>query len=104
MGRTARSRPARLAEKLLHIRTSLGLSQNEMIRRLGLSDVLYQSNISGFELKEREPSLPILLRYAQVAGVYVDVLIDDELDLPADLPSKEKHPGIRRRIPKRKKR
>lgn len=103
MGRTARSRPARLAEKLLQIRTSLGLSQNEMIRRLGLSDVLYQSNISGFELKEREPSLPILLRYAQVAGVYVDVLIDDELDLPTDLPCQEKHSGIRRRIPKRKK-
>jgi transcriptional regulator with XRE-family HTH domain len=104
MGRTARSRPARLAEKLLQIRTSLGLSQNEMIRRLGLSDVLYQSNISGFELKEREPSLPILLRYAQVAGVYVDVLIDDELDLPTGLPCQEKHSGIRRRIPKRKKR
>jgi transcriptional regulator with XRE-family HTH domain len=96
MGRTARSRPARLAEKLLQIRLSLGLSQNEMIRRLGLSDVLYQSNVSGFELSEREPSLPILLKYAQVAGVYVDVLIDDELDLPSSIPSKEKHPGVRR--------
>jgi transcriptional regulator with XRE-family HTH domain len=103
MGRTARSRPARLAEKLLQIRVSLGLSQNDMIRRLGLSDTLYQSNISGFELSEREPSLPILLRYAQVAGVYVDVLIDDQLDLPVNLPCQEKNSGIMRGTSKNKK-
>lgn len=103
MGRTARSRPARLAEKLLQIRVSLGLSQNDMIRRLGLSDTLYQSNISGFELSEREPSLPILLRYAQVAGVYVDVLIDDQLDLPMNLPCQEKNSGIMRSTSKNKK-
>lgn len=102
MGRTARARPARLAEKLLSIRISLGLSQNELIRRLGLSEVLYQSNISGFELGEREPSLPILLRYAQVAGVYVDVLIDDELNLPTKLPCHEKHSGVRRVVSRKK--
>ena len=60
-------------------------------------EVLYQSNVSGFELGEREPALPILLKYAQVAGIYVDVLIDDELDLPSDLPCREKHPGVRQR-------
>ena len=102
MGRTARSRPARLAEKLLLIRVSLGLSQNELIRKLGLTDVLYQSNVSGFEVGEREPSLHVLLRYAQVAGIYVDVLIDDELDLPTNLPCKEKHPGLRRKAHKNK--
>ena len=91
MGRAARLRSKRLGEKLLKIRLELGLSQNEMIKRLGLTDVLYQSNISGFELEEREPALPILLRYAKVAGVCVDVLIDDELDLPDKLPSKAVH-------------
>lgn len=96
MGRTARMRSARLAEKLLLIRNTLEISQNEMIRRLGLSEVLYQSNVSGFELGEREPSLPILLCYANVAGVYVDVLIDDQLDLPKSLPCKVKRPGVRR--------
>lgn len=96
MGRGARLRPARLAEKLLLIRAALGLSQNEMIRRLGLEDVLYQSNVSGFEVGEREPSLLILLAYARAAGVCVDVLIDDDLDLPASLPSTPKHEGIRR--------
>jgi len=91
MGRYHRSRPARLAEKLLQIRNSLGLSQNAMIRRLGLEVEISQSRISGYELATREPTLLILLRYAQVAGVCVDVLIDDRLSLPARLPGTPKH-------------
>jgi transcriptional regulator with XRE-family HTH domain len=91
MGRYHREKPARLSEKLLHVRSALGLSQNEMIRRLGLSDAITQSRISGYELGTREPSLPTLLRYARVAGVCVDVFIDDELNLPVKLPSKSRH-------------
>ena len=91
MGRYNREKPARLAEKLQHIRNALSLSQNGMIRRLGLEDTITQSRISGYELGTREPSLPTLLRYARVAGVCVDVLIDDGLNLPAKLPSKPKH-------------
>lgn len=91
MGRAARLRSERLAEKLRDIRAGLELSQNELIRRLGLEDVIYQSNVSGYESGEREPPLPILLKYAQVAGVCLDVLVDDELDLPARLPSVPKH-------------
>lgn len=91
MGRSARLKPKRLAEKLLQIRNALGLSQNQMIRRLELTDVLYQSNISGFEVGEREPALPILLKYARAAGICLDMLIDDELDLPDSLPSIPTH-------------
>ncbi len=87
MGRYRRQRPARLSKKLLWIRLELGLSQNEMIRRLGLEEEITQSRISGYELGTREPSLPTLLRYARVAGVSTDVLIDDELDLPPKLPA-----------------
>lgn len=86
MGRYHRQKPERLAEKLLYIRKALGLSQNEMIRRLGLEDVLTQSRISGYELGTREPSLPTLLKYARLAGTSTDVLIDDELELPKRLP------------------
>ncbi len=39
MGRVKRPQPKRLAEKLLQIRTRLELSQNEMIRRMGLADI-----------------------------------------------------------------
>lgn len=86
MGRSARSKPSRLAEKLLQIRTTLGLSQNEMIRYLGLDDELIRASISGYELGTRVPPLPVLLRYARTVGVSVEVLIDDALDLPAKLP------------------
>jgi Helix-turn-helix. len=91
MGRAARLRSERLPEKLRDIRAALGLSQNELIKHLGLEEVLYQSNVSGYESGEREPPLPVLLRYAEAAGVCLDVLANDELDLPAKLPSKPKH-------------
>jgi transcriptional regulator with XRE-family HTH domain len=91
MGRYEREKPAHLAEKLLQIRNALGLSQNQMIRRLGLDDKITQSRISGYELGTREPSLLTLLLYARAAGVCVDVLISDELELPRKLPSQPKH-------------
>lgn len=74
--------PRRLAEKLLRIRQELGVSQNEMLRLLGSPDRLLQSSISGYERGLREPPLLVLLRYARIAGVSADVLIDDKLDLP----------------------
>ena len=97
MGTASRRKPARLAEKLLQIRNTLDLSQNELIARMGLTEELSQYNISTFERGLREPSLPVLLQYARAAGVWVDVLIDDELDLPAKLPSISKREGIHRK-------
>lgn len=86
-----RPKPQRLAEKLLQIRNALGLSQTEMLRRLGLEETMKHTRISEYELGMREPSLMTLLHYARVANVSTDVLIDDELDLPAKLPAKTKH-------------
>jgi transcriptional regulator with XRE-family HTH domain len=91
MARFARSKPTRLAKKLLQIRHALGVSQNGMIRELGLSDSLTQSRISGYELGTREPSLPTLLLYARVAGICVEYLIDDKLALPKKLPATPAH-------------
>lgn len=91
MGRATKRRPKRLAKKLLRIRLALGLSQNEMIRRLRLSDELMQASISGYELGTRVPPLHVLLRYAEVSGVCTDTLINDRLSLPAKLPAIPKH-------------
>jgi transcriptional regulator with XRE-family HTH domain len=91
MGVKARQRPERLAEKLLQIRVALGLSQSELLKRLGLEDAISYKKISDYERGQREPSLIILLQYARVAGISTDVLIDDQLDLPANLPAKPKH-------------
>ena len=89
MGHTP-EKPKRLAQKLLQIRQGLGLSQNGLIKHLGLTEQLSQGKISEFETGRREPSLLILLKYARAAGVVMDVLVDDELDLPERLPSKSR--------------
>jgi transcriptional regulator with XRE-family HTH domain len=91
MGKRARPKPARLAEKLLRIREALGLSQSEMFRRLDVEEFTEVKRISDYEIDKSEPPLPVLLQYARVAGICVDVLIDDRLELPAKLPSKAKH-------------
>lgn len=91
MGRAPRPKPARLSEKLLQIRLALGLSQNEMLVRLGLGEKLYRTAVSGYELGTSEPPLPVILSYARLAGICTDMLLDDDLDLPADLPAKPSH-------------
>ncbi len=100
----ARRRPARLAEKLLQIRTVLGLSQTEMHRRLDVGDEIPYTRISDFELDKSEPTLMILLSYARLAAVPTEVLIDDDLDLPDKLPGSIDHQEIRRKFSSRRKR
>lgn len=96
MGTSSRPRPKLLSEKLLQVRLSLNLSQNELISRLGYSEDLFQGSVSAYERGKREPSLPLLLRYAKLAGLCVDVLIDDDLDLPRNLPCTPEHGSLQR--------
>ncbi len=100
MGKRSRPRPVNLAKKLLQIRQAYDLSQSGMISRLGLTNDLIQADISAFELGTREPALPHLLRYARVAGVSVEVLIDDELELPEKLAPDPMHGVIREKARK----
>jgi transcriptional regulator with XRE-family HTH domain len=95
MGRASRPKPARLAAKLRQVRTALDLTQQQMFERLGETQTaLYPGHIGLYESGQREPPLPVLLKYARIAGVYVDVLIDDELDLPNHLPAVAEAGGI----------
>jgi transcriptional regulator with XRE-family HTH domain len=103
MGSRKRPRSLRLHEKLRQIREAYGLTQEEMVGRLGLTDELKQSDVSAFEREpddkwSREPALPHLLRYARVAGVNVEVLIDDELELPDKLTPDPMHGVVRRSL------
>src|SRR5919112_1773317 len=93
----ARPKPERLAEKLLAIRMAFGVSQPELHRRLGVEHLIDYTRISTYERGKNEPPLMILLEYARLANVYVEVLIDDGLDLPDKLPSPAKSEGVRRR-------
>jgi len=78
MGKTKRPYPRKLARKLRQVRTRAGLSQTEIAKKVGVAN---RSSIAGYESGEREPPLPTLLKYARLAGVTVDVLIDDKAKL-----------------------
>jgi transcriptional regulator with XRE-family HTH domain len=76
-----RPRPKHLAKKLLQIRLNLGVSQRELVKRLGVSDSIKYTSISKYELDQNEPPLAILLAYARLAGIPVEQIIDDHMDL-----------------------
>jgi len=95
MKRTVRTKPARLAQKLKQVRQQLGLSQNELLDRLGFGQHLFRSNISQYERGDRVPSPVVLLHYARLAKVDLAVLIDDGLELPDQLPSAPTKKGKR---------
>jgi transcriptional regulator with XRE-family HTH domain len=78
-------KPKRLGEKLRQIRLALGLSQSEMLKRLGYEDDIWYTQISAYENGNRQPPLLVLLEYARIANISTDVLIDDKRDLPAKL-------------------
>jgi len=83
MGTARRPRPIRLASKLREVRTKLGFTQEQMVKQLASAGVsLKPGHISEYESDKREPPLPVLLRYARLAGVPMEVLVDDDLDIP----------------------
>lgn len=55
-------------------------------------------HISGYELGTREPTLTVICRYCDpdIANVYIDALLRDDLLLPEKLPSNPKSEGIER--------
>lgn len=96
MGRASRQKPLRLAEKLKTIREKLELSQGGMLIRLGIQDSsINRASISGYELGEREPPLLVLYAYSNAANVFMEVLVDDKIDLPDIVPSEERSLGKR---------
>jgi transcriptional regulator with XRE-family HTH domain len=97
-------RSERLGEKLLQIRLALEHSQSEMLRRLGFEEAIFYTRISDYELGKRIPPLPLVLEYARAAGVHMEDIVDDELDLPAKLPGNVRYQGLKRKPTSRKQR
>ena len=98
MGEKPRPKPARLAAKLKEIRQRIdgGLTQVEMIKRLGFAEEeLPQDRISKFERGTMEPSLTVLVAYSEAANCYLEALARDDRDLgPGPLPYPKKHHGV----------
>lgn len=97
--------PKRLGMKLRQIREALGLTQEEMLKRLDLPSVISQSTMSAYERNAKLPPYFVLARYGDVANIWIDVLVRDSLDLPNRLPSptKAKHGGLEHDISMNKK-
>lgn len=87
MGLASRRRPVKLAGKLKQVRTSLGLSQSEMVKKLGLEDEMERERISKYERGILEPPLHVLYFYSKLANVYMEIFVNDEVDLPVTIPS-----------------
>jgi transcriptional regulator with XRE-family HTH domain len=98
-----RPKPLRLAEKLRLIRTQLGLSQTELLERMGLAGTMHYGRISEYEQGKREPSLMTLLAYARTAQVHLEDIVADEFELPRKLPGKVNYRGIARKPPAKRK-
>ena len=97
-----RPRPRRMASKLREIREKLGLSQSQMLARLDLKEKMHYGRISQYENDEREPSLITVLAYAHVAGVHLEDIVSDDLDLPSKLPGNVNYQGLRHKPSRRK--
>jgi transcriptional regulator with XRE-family HTH domain len=63
----------------MQIRTALGLSQSEMVKRLGVE--ILSRYISKWERDKGEPPIEALLAYSRVANVSLEQIVDDEADL-----------------------
>jgi transcriptional regulator with XRE-family HTH domain len=75
--------PEHLPTKLKIIRRHHKLTQFQMIEIVNpLDKPENRAKISQFEKGQREPHISELLNYARFAGVTIDHLADDEMDLP----------------------
>jgi transcriptional regulator with XRE-family HTH domain len=61
------------------VRKHLGLSQSQLAAQLSFD--VENGRISDYELGKRQPNVLILLDYARLAGIHIDDLVDDAVDL-----------------------
>ena len=78
-----RAMPKKLGKKLRQIREQLGMSQRQIVEMLNYTATpLRASQISQYENGQREPTMMLVLAYARLAKVPMEVLVDDKMRLP----------------------
>lgn len=70
-----------LADKIIDLRKKVGMSQEELAEKLGVS----RQSVSKWEGAQSTPDLNRILKMSEIFGVSTDVLLKDELDLELDL-------------------
>jgi transcriptional regulator with XRE-family HTH domain len=77
-----RAMPKKLGKKMKQIRERLGMSQREIVKALNYRDTpLRASQISQYESGQREPTMMLVLAYARLAKVPMEILVDDKMRL-----------------------
>ena len=71
----------KLSDKLKLIRLHIGLTQDQMAEKLGLTSELKRARVSEWEVGRGEPKRLILIKYSEIAGIEIKQLIDDREDL-----------------------
>jgi transcriptional regulator with XRE-family HTH domain len=80
-----RQTPMHLPSKLRRIRTELGLSQQQLLSLLKLTKYYHYTRISIWERGHREPPGTVVMGYARLVGLPMEVFYDDALKLPEKL-------------------
>jgi transcriptional regulator with XRE-family HTH domain len=89
MGSKQLVKSERIGEKVREIRMRLGLTQEHMFELLTRHGAkIHVGYIARYESSERTPTTLVTLAYARAVGIPMEVLVDDELDLPKKLPGK----------------
>ena len=78
MGERRRAKPKRVIDKLLAIRQKLGLTRSQLARLLKFDK---PSRIAEYERGVREIEIGVLLCYAKVSRVSLDILANDNREL-----------------------
>ena len=72
---------ANLPAKLRAVRKHLGLSQSQLAEKLSRVFTHHYGRVSEYERGKRQPTVLILLSYARLAGITIDDLVDDQIEL-----------------------
>jgi len=86
-----RPKTPRLGEKLREIRKRMGLTQNELVERLGLEVDFDQERISKYERAVLEPPIYVLIAYSDLTRIPLDVLLRPEYDIPDKIPAPKRN-------------
>ena len=91
MGKSKRMRPKYLGEKLQAIRQYFDCTLEQMAEKLSNEEFsIRRQAVSQYELNQNEPPLPVLLSYARMAKITIDVLADDKIQLSDHFPNRKK--------------
>ncbi|MFX0097443.1 MAG: helix-turn-helix transcriptional regulator [Candidatus Hodarchaeota archaeon] len=70
-----------LKTKLKLIRKHLGLTQDQMAEKLGLTSESRRARVSEWEIGRGEPKRDVLIKYAALANIEIKQLVDDRQEM-----------------------